>query len=127
MSAPATLCNELRRLRDHGYGFDRAWPRALEVALRVDCNATDWLAVLTSTRSGWEAAYNREPSRRRENAVVMVSVDLNGNALELEDPDNRVCPQCGLQVRRRSRNAVYCSSACQRAANNRGAVVELVA
>jgi hypothetical protein len=127
VSAPATLCRELRRLRNHGLDFDAAWPQALEIALSVDCSPGAWLAVLTSTRSGWEAAYNREPSRRHENAVVMVATDNDGGARELEDPEDRACPQCGLQVKRPNGNARYCSYRCKRLANRRGAVVELVA
>lgn len=74
MAAPATLCRELRRLRDHGRTFDEAWPQALEVAIRVDCNAGDWLAALTATRPGWEAAYDRELSLRSDIAAA----GLNG-------------------------------------------------
>jgi hypothetical protein len=63
-----------------------------------------------------------------------VSVDNNGNGHELEDPDNRACARCGLAIPeflpsgvRKNRNAIYCGSECQRAANGRGAVPELVA
>jgi hypothetical protein len=134
VSAPATLCRELRHLRARGLTFDAAWPKALEVAVLTDYNAGDWPDVLTATRHGWQAAYDRGPSRRRENAVSMVSLDCNGNGHEHHDVDNRACAHCGLGIpkfapsgARKKSSALYCGSECQRAANRRGAVVELVA
>jgi hypothetical protein len=135
VSAPETLCRELRRLRNDGLTFNDAWAQALEIAIRVDCNAGDWLHIFNATREGWQRGYENRPAERQEDAALALAYDELG-PLEHEDVDNptRTCPQCGRELpktapagRRKGRNAVYCTRECQRAANGRSAAVELIA
>lgn len=93
------LRSELELARSAGVAFDDAWETASD-ALRT--LLADWQDVLTSTRDGWRAAYERRPAVRAELALGAVAQDTDREPLaadlELVDAGWSIRQQAGLSL-----------------------------
>ncbi len=75
---------ELAAARRQGDEFDRAWGRAVEVAVDGAPRRAEWLIAFEVTRDAWCAAYNR-----RGRAPLVDAMDALGLA-EIVGEDARV-------------------------------------
>jgi len=114
---PAILLELLADARGRGLDFERAWLAGVTVALEgVRGNErSNWRAAFAGTRDGWECAWHRWQSPRKLRAVAAVVAESGREPIGLR------CPACDAHVEQpaHGRRKVYCSKACQRAANGR--------
>lgn len=67
MTTPQLVRLALAHYRQHGYGFEEAWIRALRNIPRggdndsVKRDRQEWVRVLQATRDEWQAAYENAP------------------------------------------------------------------
>jgi hypothetical protein len=114
---PAILLELLADARGRGLDFEQAWPAGVTAALDGIRGAerANWRAALGGTRDAWEIGWNRWPGSRRVRAPLAVAHDLEREPIGLR------CPTCDGRVEQldSGRRRIYCSRACQRAANGR--------
>src|SRR4051812_45529903 len=117
MTVLGRLRLDLTERRQAGEPFDDAWQAAVDAVRGRESDA--WREALQSTRAAWLRAYEGRALPPRERALMVVGAGEYG---EFRDLAIDVCARCHEPLpenRPRRGRALYCSRACQRAANGR--------